>query len=98
MTKTNLSSKYKLFLMFIHQADINWTLDTQVNILRIAKWEKLFYQAYDDLESGKIAIQSEPYIKCRRFIKNALHQHDNNIFRGMKADCIIVDDLHNGFK
>lgn len=90
----NYSKKCKMFLLFIHQADIKWTTNTQANIDRIGQWERLFSQAYDDLDKGVIAIQSEPYIKCRRFIKNILSQRENNSVKGMRASCIIVDDLY----
>lgn len=90
----NYSEKYKMFLLFIHQTDIKWTTNTQANMARIAKWEIIFNQAYDDLENNFIAVQSEPYIKCRRFIKNILSQRENNSVKGMRASCIIVDDLY----
>lgn len=94
MRKTRESEKYKMFLLFIHQSDIKWTINTQANMDRIGQWKRLFNQAYDDLDNDVATIQSEPYIKCRRFIKNIVSQRDNNSIRGMKANCIIIDDLY----
>lgn len=76
MRKTKECHKYEMFLMFINQADIKWTTDTQVNMVRIAKWEKLFFQAYEDLESDVISIQKEPYMKCKRFIEYTSEHED----------------------